>query len=268
MDNFFTLLLGILFTALSYMAVPLLGLMINCGRYEKTKAKKIALWNSIIVGFIYLFLTSALTDKVWKASPAFFYYWINCAILTKKPIPTGVTMSNTEKAQSDIQHSFSREEERQPSVLTDHHRKPYLEELISNAAPTAQEPVNNDAPKAPTPSQEFLLQEIQKKLKQQEINHLSQSLYEKGKEFKKAKRTRATITILGVALGYFALFAIVCGDAFAVVVYLIMSIIFSGIHFWAHTVIFGYLTRKGIEESEKLDSIKKRISELEKNLKQ
>lgn len=267
MDTFITLLLGILFTALSYMAVPLLGLMLNCGRYEKTKAKKIALWNSIIVGSIFLILTSALTDKVWKASPAFLYYWINCSILTRKPIPTGVTMSNTENDQSEIQHSFSREEDRQPSVLTDHHRKTYLEELISKAAPTHQEPVNNDTPKAPTPSQEFLLREIQKKLKQQEISHLSQMYNEKLCSFKRNGKIRWILTFCGFTLVYFGILMLGLDDP-SIGLTLILAAIFTAIHFLINVSIFGWLIQKKIATERELDQMKKKIEQLAKSLNQ
>lgn len=236
MDNFFTLLLGILFTALSYMAVPLLGLMLNCGRYEKTKAKKIALWNSIIVGFIYLFLTSALTDKVWKASPAFLYYWINCSILTRKPIPTGGTMSNTKKAQSAIQHSF--------------------------AAPTTQEPITN--PK-PAPTQEEVIRELQKQVKMQELSRLSQMYNEKLCRLKRNNKIRWIITFCGFALVYFGVLVVVFPDSEVGLVGL-LAVIFTAIHFLINASIFGWLIKKRKSDEKQLEPIIKKVQELEKSL--
>lgn len=234
MDTFITLLLGILFTALSYMAVPLLGLMLNCGRYEKTKAKKIALWNSIIVGFIYLILTSALTDKVWKASPAFLYYWINCSILTRKPIPTGGTMSKTVKAQSNIQQSF--------------------------AAPTTQEPVTN--PK-PAPTQEDVIRELQKQVKMQELSRLSQMYHDKLSKFKRSNRIRWVLTFCGFSIVYFGILVNVFQDAEVGMVGL-LAIIFTAIHFLINVSIFGWLIQRKIAADRELEQIKQRLNKLEK----
>ena len=68
------------------MAFPLLRLVLNRGKFEEKKAKKIALWNSIVLGSLFCILTSAVTDSssAWNAAPAVLYYWINCALLTSK----------------------------------------------------------------------------------------------------------------------------------------------------------------------------------------
>lgn len=82
-----TLVLSLFLTAVIYMAFPFIYMMINIekndGRFEKKKARKIALWNSIIVGFLFSIL-AALAGVRWRATPAIIYYWINCAILTDK----------------------------------------------------------------------------------------------------------------------------------------------------------------------------------------
>lgn len=77
------ILLALLLTAISYMAFPLIRLIINKGKFSNKRAKKIALWNSVVVGLIFLVLTIELTDgnATWNAAPAFLYYAINFAIL-------------------------------------------------------------------------------------------------------------------------------------------------------------------------------------------
>lgn len=81
--------LGILFalirTAFTYIAFPIIRLIINHGKFGKKRAKKIALWNSIIVGAIYFILTAISgSDRAWSPLPAMLYYGINCAILTDR----------------------------------------------------------------------------------------------------------------------------------------------------------------------------------------
>ena len=85
MDLFISLIL----TVISYMAFPLIRLWMNHGKFEKKRAKKIALWNSIVVGAFFCILTvSGDSGSTWNAAPAFLYYWINCAILTDKNAST------------------------------------------------------------------------------------------------------------------------------------------------------------------------------------
>lgn len=82
--NWFGLVIGILITCLSYMLIPVI-LKLKNGRYDESKAKKIALWNSIIVGGIYMILTIELmgTSCAWNAGPAFLYYGINFSLLKR-----------------------------------------------------------------------------------------------------------------------------------------------------------------------------------------
>lgn len=69
-------------TAFCYMLVPLIFLMKD-GRTEAKRAKRIALWNSVIVGAIF-FLLSTASNLQWNAAPAFLYYGINYWILREK----------------------------------------------------------------------------------------------------------------------------------------------------------------------------------------
>ena len=86
MDELFAnLFLSLILTIIAYMAFPLIRLWMNHGKFEKKRAKKIALWNSIVVGAFFCILTVAGdSGSTWNAAPAFLYYWINCAVLTDK----------------------------------------------------------------------------------------------------------------------------------------------------------------------------------------
>ena len=83
--NWFGLFIGILITCFSYMLIPVI-LKIKNGSYDESKAKKIALWNSIIVGGIYMILTIELmgTSSAWNAGPAFLYYGVNFSLLKSR----------------------------------------------------------------------------------------------------------------------------------------------------------------------------------------
>lgn len=94
--NFTSIILGLLLTAVIYLAFPLIKLLINDGKFSKEEAHKIALWNSIVLGIIFCVLTSAISDGnvAWNAAPAVLYYWINCTILTKKDVDEAVQVNN------------------------------------------------------------------------------------------------------------------------------------------------------------------------------
>lgn len=98
--NWFGLVIGILITCLSYMLIPVI-LKLKNGGYDESKAKKIALWNSIIVGGIYMILTIELmgTSSAWNAGPAFLYYGINFSLLKrgKKAIKEKVKKEKVKK---------------------------------------------------------------------------------------------------------------------------------------------------------------------------
>ena len=86
-DEFYiNLITSVFLTAAIYMAFPLIRLAINHGKFEKKRAKKIALWNSIVLGIFFFFVTAATSEEgtTWNPAPAFLYYWINCALLTDK----------------------------------------------------------------------------------------------------------------------------------------------------------------------------------------
>ncbi len=84
MDKLIYFVVPVVLTAVVYMAFPLLRLILNKGKFESKRARRIALWNSIIVGGIFSILTTVLLDSGahWNAFPAFMYYWINKVVLT------------------------------------------------------------------------------------------------------------------------------------------------------------------------------------------
>lgn len=87
---------GLIITAIAYMAVPMIMLASNGGKFPKKKANKIALWNSVVVGIIFLIITISLEATAgWTPLPAFLYYWINSAIIMEKGAKTkGITNNN------------------------------------------------------------------------------------------------------------------------------------------------------------------------------
>lgn len=101
-----------------------------------------------------------------------------------------------------------------------------------------------------------------------EINRLYRLYYERKEEFDSAQMRRMILTIIGFAIFYFAVFYIIgkpngFKNLFGL---LIVSIAMSGFHCFINGGIFSALTNKSVEENESLINIKKRISELEKEL--
>ena len=81
--DFTELFISFLITIIAYMAIPMILLLVNGKKFEQKKAKKIALWNSLILGFIF-FVIASDNGIAWNAAPAMIYYWINSAILSQK----------------------------------------------------------------------------------------------------------------------------------------------------------------------------------------
>ena len=80
------IVLSLLLTAIAYMAFPLIKLLTHGGRFPKSRAHKIALWNSIVLGAAFCIATIAVSEDgtIWNGAPAVLYYWINRSILTDK----------------------------------------------------------------------------------------------------------------------------------------------------------------------------------------
>lgn len=110
-----------------------------------------------------------------------------------------------------------------------------------------------------------------KEKKIEELRSLYERHYELDKKFEKAKGRRAIWTTLFFILFYFALITVIVDNLLTLSLsalddILIVAIVFGLIHFWMNATIFSQLSMKGREEREILDKIKKRISELEKDL--
>ena len=82
-EIFYLFLIGIPLTAVCYMIIPFILVVILKKKYDKKSVKKMALCNSIFVGVAILIITTIIykgEGYVWSAGPAFLYYFINCAV--------------------------------------------------------------------------------------------------------------------------------------------------------------------------------------------
>ena len=170
--------------------------------------------------------------------------------------------SETPKQETDVRYCYSREEERQPSILTDHHRKTYLQELISNAAPTAKNPVTTAKP---APTQEEVIRELQKQVKMQELSRLSQLYNEKLCRLKRHNRIRWILTFCAYALVFFGILLLALGDV-NIGATLLLAVVLTAIHFLINVSIFGWIIQKMIAADRQLEPIFKRVQELEQSL--
>jgi hypothetical protein len=98
-----------------------------------------------------------------------------------------------------------------------------------------------------------------------ERDRLIRLYHEKDNEFESAKLKRSIITILVFSLVYFVILFIRSdiADITDLVALVFVSLVFGGIHFWVNATIFSQLSIKGREEREILESIERRIRELE-----
>lgn len=83
------IVIDLLLTIVAYMIYPFFRIIIMKHKYTEKEVKKMILWNSIIVGGIFLILTSVAntmsgSSTLWSAGPAFLYYCINSAIWVPK----------------------------------------------------------------------------------------------------------------------------------------------------------------------------------------
>lgn len=94
--DFTSIILGLLLTAVIYLAFPLIKMLINDGKFQKESAHKIALWNSMVLGLIFCVIASASSNGnvTWNAAPAVLYYWINRTILTRKDADEAVHVND------------------------------------------------------------------------------------------------------------------------------------------------------------------------------
>lgn len=257
-----SLLFGLIRTAVTYTAFPLFRRWLNMGMFESDKAKKIALWNSIVVGTIYFVLTILSdSDRAWSPMPAIFYYWINYFILTEKTKKRRNTMSETEKTESgSVQHCYTRIEYDPKKSQHDYIKQ--AEQELNLGDPAQQQPVTKAKP---APKQEDVIRELQKQVKMQELSRLSQMYNEKLCRFKRNNKIRWIITFCGFALVYFGVLVVVFPDAEVGLVGL-LAVIFTAIHFLINASIFGWLIKKRKADEKQLEPIIKKVQELEKSL--
>jgi hypothetical protein len=100
-----------------------------------------------------------------------------------------------------------------------------------------------------------------------EIERLYRLYYQLDKEFESAKMKRTVLTILGFAVVFFwILCQLMSPSGWDILKAVVFALIWSGIHFFVNACIFGPLASKGRDEGDRLRDIKKKISELEKEL--
>lgn len=119
------IVINLLLTIVAYMIYPFFRIIIMKHKYTEKELKKMILWNSIIVGGIFLILTSVAntmsgSSTLWSAGPAFLYYCINSAIwvpkFKSKEDNSSVskkesTKTDNENNQSDIRINIQRPKE-------------------------------------------------------------------------------------------------------------------------------------------------------------
>ena len=100
--DWLVIFLGLLLGCVMYMLVPII-LRIKNGCYEEDKAKKIALWNSIIIFVIDSTLVMVLFDATeFKPAPAVLYYFLNFALLTYDNKKNNLDKDKTKKNQNNV----------------------------------------------------------------------------------------------------------------------------------------------------------------------
>lgn len=80
---FGNLLVSLILTIACYMAYPFIRVKLMKKKYTEETCKKMAIWNSVIVGAIFMVLTIE-SGGVWSAIPAYIYYSINKTLWISK----------------------------------------------------------------------------------------------------------------------------------------------------------------------------------------
>ena len=232
MDFYATIFFNIILTAVAYMLVPIILLLHNQEKFEKQKAKKIALWNSIIVGAIFCIATIEFSDgdAVWSASPAFLYYWINSNLLSNK--------------------EYKKE-----------HRN-YIPD--TNRSPSVGIPLEQPSKPRCTPKPKGENAESY----HAELFYLYTTMRKKKEEIKKNKIKRLAIASLGF-IAFYAILLIVGAKAtgIEVVVAIIEAVVIGIAHVAINAPIFNYLESLNDKDLVIVDRLKNQIKEIEQNTK-
>ena len=96
--SYFYIIISLIITILSYMGYPFIMTMFFKKRYDEKTCAKMALWNSIIIGFIFCII-SINNNGSWNPVPALFYYWINKKAWVYKN-------TSTENIKDDVNDEF------------------------------------------------------------------------------------------------------------------------------------------------------------------
>lgn len=113
------LLLSVIITAIVYMAFPVIKLITNDGKFDLENARKISLWNSVVVGSVFCVLTIILSGGVlqWSVGPALFYYWLNTIILSNGKQKEASKTTNNEITFNDMNYEKNPEYNRKQPVI-------------------------------------------------------------------------------------------------------------------------------------------------------
>lgn len=83
------ILISLVLTVVCYMAYPFIQTKFLNKKYTKETCNKMAIWNSVIVGFVFMIITISIDQNAtWSAGPAFLYYWINRTLWISKTSST------------------------------------------------------------------------------------------------------------------------------------------------------------------------------------
>lgn len=80
---FTRIMVSLILTIFCYMIYPFIRVVLMKKQYNEESCKKMAIWNSVIVGGIFMILTID-SGGVWNAAPAFIYYSINKTLWISK----------------------------------------------------------------------------------------------------------------------------------------------------------------------------------------
>jgi hypothetical protein len=107
--------------------------------------------------------------------------------------------------------------------------------------------------------------------KQIKLDSLRAQLHASEQNAKKGHEKRSLLVHLFFSICYLPLLLLVCAgldiDFFSIFAFCFFAALLLGkVHFWANGAIIAYLNRMDKEDEEKLNAIRKRIKELEKEL--
>ena len=94
----FELLVGLALTFLMYEAYPFFRVIIMGKKYNKEEAKKMALWNSIVLGSLSFIITASIDPSAkWTGGACILYYFINKSLWVSKKAKNSASKDDKKK---------------------------------------------------------------------------------------------------------------------------------------------------------------------------